>query len=68
MTAQRRAIGIVRVSAVKKRDRKCDGEGFISPGQQRKRMRRTLIRTTVDRAIVGPGRGAERITVELFGE
>lgn len=37
-TTQRRAIGIVRVSAVKKRDLKRDGEGFISPSQQRKRI------------------------------
>jgi DNA invertase Pin-like site-specific DNA recombinase len=29
---------------------------------------RDLIAATVKRAIVGPGRGAERITVELFGE
>jgi len=30
--------------------------------------RRALIRATVDRAAVRPGRGAERITVDLFGE
>lgn len=29
---------------------------------------RELIALTVKRAVVGPGRGAERITVELFGE
>jgi site-specific DNA recombinase len=34
----RRAIGIVRVSAVKKRDKKREGDAFISPGQQRKRV------------------------------
>lgn len=38
MSARRRAIGIVRVSAVKKRDRRRDGDGFVSPGQQRKRI------------------------------
>jgi DNA invertase Pin-like site-specific DNA recombinase len=30
--------------------------------------RRALIRATVDRVVVGPGRGAERVTVQLFGE
>jgi hypothetical protein len=30
--------------------------------------RRALIRATVSRAVVHPGRGPERVTVELFGE
>lgn len=38
MSEQRRAIGIVRVSAVRQRDRKREGDGFVSPGQQRKRI------------------------------
>jgi len=30
--------------------------------------RRALIRATVDRVVVGPGRGLERVTVQLFGQ
>jgi DNA invertase Pin-like site-specific DNA recombinase len=44
MIKQRRAIGIIRVSQVKKRDEKRGGEAFISPEQQRERIEATCER------------------------